>query len=212
MTPIRDAYLIAADSAVALINEDAVATAWAGKSSLEGFTNGGLAAHLAGQIFSVRFAVVREQPDLELVPLLGLYERATWVNADLDADINVSIRGKGESAAADGPGALRNEVGEALAEIRELLPAQPDERLAPVPAGPWLLTLDDFLVTRMMEIAVHSDDLACGLGLATPELPSNVLDPVLDLLTKLSMRRHGQAALLRALTRAERAPESVTAF
>jgi len=35
---------------------------------------------------------------------------------------------------------------------------------------------------------------------------------VFALLTRLSIRRHGTVALLRALSRAERAPASVTAF
>jgi hypothetical protein len=63
----------------------------------------------------------------------------------------------------------------------------------------------------MMEIAVHSDDLASSVGVATPELPDTVLGPVLDLLVGVSVRRHGQTAVLRALSRAERAG-SVTAF
>ena len=61
----------------------------------------------------------------------------------------------------------------------------------------WTLTLDDFLVTRMMEIAVHSDDLALSVGIATPPLQAAVLDPVLTLLTGLAVRRHGPTAVLR---------------
>jgi hypothetical protein len=64
----------------------------------------------------------------------------------------------------------------------------------------------------MMEIAVHSDDLAVSAGVDAPALPAEVLNPVLGLLTELAVRRHGQAAVLRALTRRERAPESITAF
>jgi hypothetical protein len=38
------------------------------------------------------------------------------------------------------------------------------------------------------------------------------VDPVLALLTGLATRRHGVPALLRALTRAERAPSAINAF
>jgi hypothetical protein len=103
-------------------------------------------------------------------------------------------------------------VGEAIEQLRRRLPAEPADRTVSPPAGPWALTLDDFLITRMMEIAVHSDDLACSVGLETPALPSTVLRPVFDLLVSLSVRRHGATAVLRALSRAERAPASVTAF
>ncbi len=212
MTPIRDAYLTAAQAAVNLINNDAVASAWDKPSALEGFTVGGLASHLGGQLFSVQFALTREQPETEAIPITGHYERAAWVGADLDAEVNVKIRKNGEDRAHEGPEQLRSDMAQALATVTELLPQQPVERTAPVPAGPWALTLDDFLITRMMEIAVHSDDLACSVRLETPDLPSNVLDPVLSLLTKLSVARHGQAAVLRALTRAERAPSTITAF
>jgi hypothetical protein len=39
-----------------------------------------------------------------------------------------------------------------------------------------------------------------------------VLDPVLGLLTGLAARRHGPTAVLRALSRSERAPASISAF
>ena len=58
----------------------------------------------------------------------------------------------------------------------------------------WALTLDDLLLTRMMEIAVHSDDLAVSVDLPTPAFPPRVFTPVLGLLTALAVERHGQAA------------------
>jgi len=73
----------------------------------------------------------------------------------------------------------------------------------------WAPTL---LVTSMMEIAVHSDDLAVSVGVDPPRLPDAVVDPVLVLLTHLSAGRHGPTAVLRALSRAERAPASISAF
>ena len=49
-------------------------------------------------------------------------------------------------------------------------------------------------------------------GLPATELPDGAFDPVLVLLARLAARRHGQAALLRALTRTERAPAAVNAI
>jgi hypothetical protein len=63
-----------------------------------------------------------------------------------------------------------------------------------------------------MEIVVHSDDLAASVGLPTPEFPESVAAPVLALLTGVATRRHGQAAVVRALSRPQRAPSSVSAF
>ena len=81
-----------------------------------------------------------------------------------------------------------------------------------LPQTGWALSLGDFLVTRMLELAVHQDDLAVSVGLATPDLPDPAFDPVLVLLARLAARRHGQAALLRALARAERAPAAINAI
>lgn len=81
-----------------------------------------------------------------------------------------------------------------------------------MPQTGWALGLGDFLTTRLVELAVHMDDLAVSVGLATRELPDAVFDPVLTLPARLAVRRHGQAAVLRALTRAERAPAAINAI
>ena len=64
----------------------------------------------------------------------------------------------------------------------------------------------------MMEIAVHNDDLACSVGLPTPVLPDHVTDTVVVLLARLAVGRHGPFAVIRSLSRAERAPASVAAI
>jgi hypothetical protein len=212
MTAIREAYLRAAEAAAALIGEPAVAQAWERPSALPEFSVGGLAGHLATQITFVPTTLAEPPMDGPPVPLLGHYERVTWIGADLDAEINVAIRKGGETTAAAGPAALQSSLSSAISTLREALPAQPPNRLVHPPAGPWPLRLDDFLITRMMEIAVHSDDLACSVDRPTPDFPPEVLDPVLALLSSLAVRRHGQVAVLRALSRAERAPATITAF
>jgi hypothetical protein len=50
------------------------------------------------------------------------------------------------------------------------------------------------------------------VGVEAPALPDEVLGPVLGLLTRLAVRRHGQSAVLSALSRAERAPDRINAF
>ena len=52
---------------------------------------------------------------------------------------------------------------------------------------------------------MHSDDLAVSVGVDTPVLPAEVFDPVRDLLVRLAVARHGQARVVAALTRRERA-------
>jgi hypothetical protein len=209
---IRESYLQAAESAAILLAEPAVATAWNQPSALADFTVGGLASHLAGQILVVPATLGEPAPEGDPVGVLGHYGRVAWIGADLDDDVNVTIRRNGERLAEDGPAALAERAAAGIAELRPLLESAPADRVVHPPAGPWGLLLDDFLVTRMMEIAVHSDDLACSVGLETPPLPADVMNRVLELLVVLAARRHGATAVLRALSRAERAPTNVTAF
>jgi hypothetical protein len=212
MTLLREAYLRAGESAVELLGDPAVDAAWPRASALTGLSIGGLAAHLAGQIIFVVRTLDDPIRPAEHVGLLDHYSRVRWIGADLDAEANVRIREGGESEAAGGAPSVLERAAESLRALRERLPAEPADRVVRPPAGPWGLSLDDFLVTRMMEIVVHSDDLAYSVGLTPPELPPSVVEPVLALLTGLAVRRHGVTALVRALTRAERAPATIAAI
>jgi hypothetical protein len=58
---------------------------------------------------------------------------------------------------------------------------------------------------------VHSDDLAVSVDVEPPPLPEHVLGPVLALLVGISLHRHGQAAVVRGLSRRERAG-NISAF
>lgn len=212
MNPIREAYLEAAASVVALLRSPAVAASWTAPSALADFDVNGLAGHLAWQVLCVPRALAAETSGAVPIALDEHYARAPWLDAGIDHESNVGIRSFGEGLAADGVDDLAARTEAALAELRDALPAEaPDRRVLP-PWVTWSLTLDDLLITRMMEIAVHGDDLAVSVGMPTPELSPAVLDPVLDLLTRLAVRRHGPTAVLRALSRAERAPETISAF
>jgi hypothetical protein len=64
----------------------------------------------------------------------------------------------------------------------------------------------------MLELIVHSDDLAHSVGVPTPQFPAEAVQTVVDVLTRIALRRHGQTAVLRALSRSERAPASISAL
>ncbi|WP_128374593.1 maleylpyruvate isomerase N-terminal domain-containing protein [Streptomyces cavernae] len=209
---LTDAYLDAAAHAVDLLGTPEVAAAWGKPSALAEMSVAGLAGHLAYQIFSVRPTVEEPVSGQDPIPLLEHYTRAVWIDAPLDSEVNSGIRAKGEDIAAEGARALHGRAAAAVAELRGVLAELPGDRVLFIARTGWSLTLDDFLVTRMMELAVHSDDLAVSVGVAAPELPDAAFDPVLTLLARLAARRHGQAALLRALTRAERAPAAINAM
>ncbi|MEV6367604.1 maleylpyruvate isomerase N-terminal domain-containing protein [Micromonospora musae] len=212
MAAISTAYLTAARSAVRLLGDPAVAERWDQPSALAEFGVAGLAGHLASQVFQVEAVLAEPVPAGDPIGLLDHYERGSWIGASVDDDVNVGIRRVGEGLAQEGPQALAARTAEAVQRLTEGLTREPAGRVVHLARGPWSLTLDDFLTTRLMEIAVHSDDLAVSVGVATSELPVDVFEPVLSLLARLAVRRHGQPAVLRALARAERAPERINAI
>lgn len=211
MTTVRQAYLDAAATALALLRDPAVARNWDEPSALEEFMVSGLAGHLAGQVLAVPGVLATPVPDEPPAALLDHYTRSTWIDTGVDAETNVKIRAGGDANAADGPDALVERTTATLAALRTALAAEPAGRVVHL-AGRWSLTLDDYLTTRLLELAVHDDDLAVSVDVPTPELPDAALDPVFALLTRLSARKHGAPAVLRALARAERAPSSITAI
>jgi hypothetical protein len=209
---VRAAYLVAAGSAATLLRLPAVAELWSAPSALPGLSVGGLAAHLGAQVLNVPRVLATALPEgTSPLSLPEHYNRVPWVRAELDAESNVAIRTGSEASAGEGVDAVVRSVDAALDALRSQLPAIRDERAVLLPWTGWALTLDDFLLTRMMEIAVHSDDLAVSVGVETPTLPPSVFAPVLTLLTDLAEARYGQSGLLRALTRRERA-ESIAVF
>jgi hypothetical protein len=208
----RAGYLEAVGVIAPLLRRPEVAERWRTPSALQDFSVAGLSGHLAGQALTVTEILAQPPPADAPIPLLEHYARAAWVHSDIDSDVNVGIREGGEDTAGDDPGALADRVEAAVAEVRSRLPQQPADACVLVPWQGWVLSLDDFLVTRAMEVAVHADDLAFSVGVEPPALSAQAMRPVWGLLTDLAVRRHGQAAVLRALTRRERQPETVTAF
>jgi Mycothiol maleylpyruvate isomerase N-terminal domain len=209
---IRASYLAAADVAVRLLGDAAVAQRWTAPSVLPGMPVSALAGHLARQVFWVERLLV-PRPGAELpISLLDHYARSAWAAADPDSEANAGIRRDAAAEAAPGAGALAARAADTAGRLSDVLASEPPDRVVLLPWGPWPLTLDDLLLSRLLEIAVHDDDLALSAGLPTPELPGDATDLVLALLARLAARRHGPTAVIRALSRAERAPPTIAAF
>ena len=208
---IRDAFLSAAHIAVELLAEPAVAAAWDGPGVLQDFGVRGLAGHLFRPELALPGMLADPLPSEAVIPLRTYYlEKVIWLDAGADAPVSARIRQGGEATAADGHAALHARVRQALDRLRKAVPAAPAVRPVHISTwGDWSLELDDFLLTRLMELVVHADDLACSVGLPTPEFPEEVTAPVVELLARLAVRRHGTVDVIRGLARAERAPASI---
>lgn len=208
----RRDFVTACRMTLELARSSEVAEAWDRESSCSGMSVGGLTHHVLSQARHVQLILSAPPGTQEPIPLLDHYARAAWVEASPDDEANVSIRDEGDRAAAAGPAAVLAESAAVVDLLPELLaePRVPD--VAHIPWQGWSLTTDDFLVTRAMELVVHSDDLADSVGLPSPELPDSVVSHVVGLLGGVALRRHGQTAVVRALSRPQRAPGSISAF
>lgn len=208
----RTSFAVAAKTALELASAPEVVARWTEESACEGMTVGGLAHHLLEQAGNT-VRLLQMNPVAEpSIGLLDHYARAAWVTTGPDDDANVAIRETADTGASGGPERVLEQAARAL----ELLPSALETHRVPdqvhIPWQGWSLTTEDFLTTRAMEIVVHSDDLAASVGLPTPEFPDDLVAEVLRLLAGVAVRRHGQAAVVRALSRPQRAPESVSAF
>lgn len=213
-TCLDAAYLDAATIAAALLASPEVAERWEEPSALPEMNVSELAGHLARQFTNVPglLDLPEPPPGTGLLTVDEHYARVRWIGAALDDKVNVAIRDDGHAEAADGPAALASRARAAVVELAARLPAEPTDRPVYLAWTGWSLPLADFLATRMLEIVVHIDDLSVSVGIDPPALPAEATDATLVLLTRLAARRHGATAVLRALSRAERAPTSIAAI
>ncbi|MFJ6168280.1 maleylpyruvate isomerase N-terminal domain-containing protein [Micromonospora orduensis] len=204
------AFPVAAAIALDLIRRPEVTERWSDPSALPHLSVGGLACHLGRQ--AVRAAeLLPEATDLPTLESADShYERAAWVSEGTPDEAAVA-NGPDEADAARGPADLHTSSTRALEVVRDLLGRGAARDVVPIPWQGWSLRRADFLLTRQLEIVVHSDDLAVSVGVPTPAFPPEVFDPVRDLLVRLAVRRRGQSALISALSRSERA-QDISAF
>ncbi|NUR46694.1 MAG: hypothetical protein HOV71_01035 [Hamadaea sp.] len=208
---VRDDYLATAAVAAAFLAEPVVAGRWAEPSALAKLSTGGLAAHLSRQIVLVPGILGAEPSADPPIDLVEHYNRVKWRGADLDDEANLSIRQSAEDMLYGGASLIATQVAGAMSVLPDLVLGRPDGGVR-VPWTGWTLTVDGFLTTRLLELIVHTDDLAVSVGAATPEFPSSAVQTVVDLLSRLAVQRHGAVNVLRALSRAERAPATIAAI
>lgn len=210
---LATAFLETVEVSLQLADRDEVRDAWARESSCAGMTVGGLTHHLLMQAGNtVRLVRTPTPPDAEVIALLQHYQRASWVRDSQAGESDPEQADKDNAGAQVGPDVVLELGREWLAELPALLALPRDPDTVFIPWQGWALTTDDYLTTRLMELVVHGDDLASSVGLPTPTYPEAALVPVFALLTGVAARRHGATALIRALSRPQRAPHTISAF
>ena len=205
MTDIRALFCDAADAAAALLTEPALLKQFDRPSALAEFSVRGLSGHLLRAMTSVDGYLDRPEPadDGTVVSAARYYASVLGGEADISSAFHRAIRQRGEEAAPETPGALPEVWAEMAARLRGRLAEQGPGRLVQV-YGDLVLTLDDYIVTRLIELVVHADDLAVSVGVAPPPLPAGATGLVIATLVEVARMRSGDTAVVRALTRRER--------
>lgn len=205
------AFQQAATITLDLLHCPELAERWTAASVLPRMSIGALACHLGRQIVRAD-ELLRQPTDSRPLPTAeDHYRRAAWVTST-SPDDPANDRTLDDAEAVDGIAALHRRAARSVDAVRELITDAGAEPVVLIPWQGWSLRRNDFLLTRMLEIVVHSDDLAVSLEVPTPKFPNEVFIPVVELLVALAAHRHGQSAVIGALSRAERAPRSIAAF
>lgn len=204
----RRLFLVVAAATRPLLADPAVAAAWDRPSALEQLTVGALAGHLGRAIATtVDYLGAAPPPPgaLRLDPA-GYFlsiEGLGGEMVDLDSSLHRHIRRRSEEAAAGGHTAVLGRWDEAVVELDEALTGPPADHELAVLDGR-AMRLDDYLVTRVIELVVHADDLAASIDRSPPPVPEAATGLVITTLVGVARRSHGDLAVVRALTRRER--------
>jgi hypothetical protein len=205
----RMAFLESAAATRLLLAAPAVGVHWDEPSSLEDLTVGALSGHLLRSVTTVS-TYLGEPPiggfDHLADPadyLLSIDGLSSADGPDLASDLHRAIRHRAAHEAEGGQGEVLSRWDVAVEELSSRLATEPPTRVVRVLGGRTML-VDDYLVTRLIEMVVHGDDLAVSIGVETPAFPDAAWRRVIEALTEVAVRRHGALAVVRSMTRTER--------
>lgn len=197
-------FLELGDAVTELLAHPDVAKRWDEDSSLDGMTIGALAAHL-GRAFTTAWFYMQADP----CPAEDDIDASAYFHSAFDhpveevAELNASILQRSIDDADGGPVVVLDRHRSTIKKLRTSLVGEYADRGIEVFGG-LCMPLDSYLVTRMVEAVVHSDDLAHSLGIETPTYAPDVMDLVMVALLGVARHRQGDIAILREFARSER--------
>jgi len=200
MSRVREAFLASYDAVRPLVASDDLRRKWDDESCLEGFSVRGLAGHLvrAGMapLDYLEAGTTVEAP----VPAPQYY---ATVLGRMDRAEHAEVVSRGEAVGGTSADELLADYDETKARQAEIIPGVPPDRVISVYMDV-PLRFDDYLVVRIVEILVHTDDLAVSLGFPEIEPPKEAVDLAIEHLIAVARLQQGDRAVLIALSRRER--------
>jgi hypothetical protein len=202
MTTVVSAFLDASVAACDLLGRPQVAEHWDEASCLEKFTVAGLAGHLLRSMVTVEEYLEQPEPAGEPIGAAEYYH-LLGIPSDVDAPVNQAVRARGEELAGPGAVAIAASARSIFNRLSSRLPAE-DAGRRMVVAGGLILTMEQYLRTRIVESVVHCDDLAESVKASLPRWRADTATIAIDVLVEVARLRNGDVAVVRALARRER--------
>ncbi|MFJ5699185.1 maleylpyruvate isomerase N-terminal domain-containing protein [Arthrobacter sp. NPDC093139] len=210
---VLSTFLAAAERVEVALCTEAVARHWEDSSALEGYTVAGLTGHLARGVLTVeKYLNAPAADNTKVTDAAGYMVAVLGVHDPVDSDFHRAVRARSREAASVGPESLARQVGEARQRLSTRLnEAVMDQRIEVLNGV--VVTVEEYLRTRLVELVVHLDDLAVSVGdKSGPDLPQKAYEEVATVLAQLAVRRHGGLAVVRGLARRERHPDAIRAL
>lgn len=200
MNEVRAAYLDLCDTVAELVGRRVVGDRWGDPSALADMTVGALAGHLAFSVLQVDLFLDMPEPDGSTATANEYYAAMTDSTRP-GAELNAGVRARADEIANRGWARLYIDTGRAAERLRERLGAVPADRR--FSAHGMVLAVDEFLMTRLVEMTVHLDDLGRSLDLGTVPIGDDATTIAIAVLVGAARERHGDQNVLRALARRE---------
>jgi hypothetical protein len=202
VTTVVGTFLDAGAAATHLLGRPEVAARWEQPSVLAEYTVAGLSGHLLRAMTTVEQYLEEPEPDGTPIPAHE-YFRTLAPSSDVHHPANQAIRARGAEMATGGPEAVADRARAVHERLTRRLAELDTDRRVRV-AGSLVVTLEEYLRTRIVELVVHGDDLAASVDLEVPP-PDRALSGIaIETLVEVARGRHGDLAVLRALARRER--------
>jgi hypothetical protein len=203
-----DAYLGAVDWLRSVLGRSEVAQAWTAPSTVADYTVGGIGAHAVHSVLWLEQLLRDTEPaGLRQVNIAEFFG-ANRMDGSVDRDpFSASLRAAAEAFAQTGAPVVIAACTASRDELVGLLTAATADRAVPVVrvAG-GQVSLQNYLRTRVLEVVVHADDVACSVpGLLVADPPAAAIEISLGVCLEMAKARAGSVGTLRAFTRAERA-------
>lgn len=211
--PVTELYLTTARAAEELLARREVADRWTHDSALRGYTVGGLAGHLARAVLVVPQYL--DQPATTSgapVDAAGYFAVVLGDHDPLTSPMHEAVRARADEAASAGAADLVERVARTRSRLEASLTDEVVAGHVTVKDG-LVMTVGDYLGTRLTELVVHVDDLAVSLDLPVPgAIPDAAFTCVAAILGRLAALRTGGIQTVRGLARAERHPDPIRAM